>query len=75
MGKATHNGFIEKIYSFAMNYFIPIMLKTYENQAVVPRDSARAHEILFEPILKRDNSMIESAIENSNDIWQYLSGN
>jgi DNA-binding FadR family transcriptional regulator len=75
LGKSTHNGFIEKIYSFAMNYFIPIMLKTYENQAVVPKDSAKAHEILFEPILKKDTSLIENAIEKSNDIWQYLSGN
>lgn len=75
LGKATHNGFIEKIYSFAMNYFIPIMLKTYENQAIVPKDSAKAHEILFEPILKKDTSLIENAIEKSNDIWQYLSGN
>lgn len=75
MGKATHNGFIEKMYSFAMNYFIPIMLKTYENQSIVPEDSAKAHEILFEPVLKKDAGLIENAIVKSSYIWQYLSDN
>ena len=32
LGKATHNGFMERVYAFAMNYFSPYLLKTYESQ-------------------------------------------
>jgi len=73
LGKATHNAFIEKIYSFAMKYFIPIMLKTYRNQDAVPELSAKTHELLFEPVLKKDAASIDKTIEESADILQYLS--
>ena len=36
LGKATHNGFMERVYAFAMNYFSPYLLKTYESQDKVP---------------------------------------
>ncbi len=73
LGKATHNGFIEKIYDFAMQYFVPSILRTYENQDAVPVKSVKSHEILFEPVLKKDNSLIENAVNESIKIWKSLS--
>lgn len=69
LGKATHNGFMERVYAFAMNYFSPYLLKTYESQDKVPELSVKCHEMLMEPIEKRDMSMVEKAIKDSNDIW------
>lgn len=69
LGKATHNGFMERVYAFAMNYFSPYLLKTYESQDKVPELSVECHEMLMEPIEKRDMSMVEKAIKDSNDIW------
>ena len=56
LGKATHNGFMERVYAFAMNYFSPYLLKTYESQDKVPELSVKCHEMLMEPIEKRDMS-------------------
>lgn len=69
LGKATHNGFMERVYAFAMNYFSPYLLKTYERQDKVPELSVKCHEMLLEPIVKNDLSMVEKAIKDSNDIW------
>ena len=69
LGKATHNGFMERVYAFAMNYFSPYLLKTYESQDKVPELSVKCHEMLLEPVEKRDISMVEAAIKDSNDIW------
>ena len=52
-----------------MNYFSPYLLKTYENQDDVPNLSVRCHEMLMEPIVKKDMSLVEGAIKDSNDIW------
>lgn len=69
LGQSTHNGFMERVYAFAMNYFSPYLLKTYESQDRVPELSVKCHEMLLEPIEKRDLSMVEKAIKDSNDIW------
>ncbi len=69
LSQATHNGFMERVYAFAMNYFSPYLLKTYENQDDVPNLSVRCHEMLLEPIVKKDMSLVEGAIKDSNDIW------
>lgn len=72
LGAATHNGFMERIYSFAMNYFKPLILRSYKKQGEVPEDSVHTHSVLFEPIEKRDKNMVEKAIEESSRTWQYL---
>lgn len=69
LGKATHNGFMERIYAFVMNYYEPYLLKSYESQSEVPELSVKSHEILIEPILKRDVSIVDKAVEESGGMW------
>ncbi len=74
LGAATHNGFIERIYAFVMNYYVPYLIKTYENRPEVPEMSIKSHEMLMEPIIKRDKSMVEKTIEETSKMWISLAG-
>ena len=72
LGAATHNGFMERIYSFAMNYFKTLILKSYEKQGDVPEDSVHTHSVLLAPIEARNKNMVEKAIQESSITWKYL---
>ena len=69
LGMATHNGFMERIYVFAMNYFRPYLIQTYKGQSEIPELSIKSHEMLLKPILERDRSIVAGTIEESNRLW------
>ena len=72
LGRAAHNGVIERDYAFGMNYFSPYLLKTYENQDRVPELTVYSHKMLLEPIEKRDASLVDKIIRESTEIWTNL---
>ena len=72
LGIATHNGFMERVYAFAMNYFRPYLIKTYEAQAEIPMLSIKSHEELLRLLEEKNREEIDEVLKKTNTEWAAL---
>ncbi len=72
LGRAAKNGPLETIYGFVMQYFRPYIAQSLKKQKTFSRESAEAHREILDAIARRDHTSAETAVEDSNEIWESL---
>lgn len=74
LGRICHNGLLDKIYRFIMEYFKPFIAQSLRQHTDFSLESAETHRRVLEAVEKRDVAAAEKAIEYSLDVWQRLIG-
>ena len=72
LGHASKNGPLETIYGFVMQYFKPYIAQSLKKQRDFSRESGEAHQQILDAIERRDAVAAESAVEDSNEVWEAL---